>query len=432
MPSPPPPTTGLNRELYLLFAAQTVSGCGDAFRRMALSLWVFQVSSASGPAIALITLAELVPYFLMSVVGGALVDRWPKRTVLLSADLLRALLSVLLAWAALQGLWIAAVLCLVLSTILSVFSDLAAATLVPQLVEDAALERANALLNVGQQVTFIAGPVLAAVCFARFGAGPTFLVDAASFLLSAGFLAFALPKERGTVERGTSPEDGTLQALCHDVVRGWAFIRQAPTIGNLLAVTLLHSFSAGLNNTVMLFFVTATLGLPATSIAWLSASNGVAQLLTGGALLVAGQRMRSSMILRLSLFTMAIGGALVAAAPSLIVLVLGVVVTSLGNSPFNIARDTAFQRFVPTALLGRVRGAADVSAMLLFLTATSGAGWGLVWLQPRFLLVLSAVLMLLAFFTFWWRQSTYQQSEREAGRRTLGVADLAPGSADMV
>ena len=73
--------------------------------------------------------------------------------------------------------------------------------------------------------------------------------------------------------------------------------------------------------------------------------------------------------------------------------ILGVIITSLGNAPFNIAFMTLIQRYAEPKYLGRVRGTIDSLGTLSFLTASGLAGLTVSLTAPRTLLAGSAGIL---------------------------------------
>lgn len=386
----PSPSLFRNPAFLAFWAAQTLSSAGDALRRVTLLLWVFAESDQSGLAVAAVTVAETVPYLLLSPLAGVWVDRFDRRAILVGADLARALLSLALVYAvASHTLWLAYPI-VALATAFSAVAEVAAGTVLPRVVEDRQLEQGNGLLVVGQQAALIAGPALGAVLYTAAGPGVAFVLDAGTFLFSALAIGAALPAWRSRLTGTASPPEGG--SVWADVKAGIRYLLGSSLIRANFGVTSAAAFAAGINNTVMIFFITRSLGHSAADVAWLAATNGVAQMLVGGYVVWLAHQARLERLLATSLGLMVLGATLVAAAWSLPVLVLGVILTSLGNAPFNIARDTLDQRYVPPSYLGRVRSAVDMSTTGLFLAASSLSGYLVPLLEPRALLSASAAI----------------------------------------
>jgi len=169
-----------------LFVAQTVSRWGDTFSTVALVVLVFRLTG-SGLGVTGVVIAEIAPVLLLAPLAGAVVDRLPRVPVMVAADLWRMGLAALLplvdhhlvaVYAVAFGLAAGGVL----------FNPAAAAVL-PGLVDEEELVAANSGLWSAAVVSQIALAPLAGALVAAWGVGPAFLVNAASFAVSALALA---------------------------------------------------------------------------------------------------------------------------------------------------------------------------------------------------------------------------------------------------
>jgi predicted MFS family arabinose efflux permease len=169
-----------------LFVAQTVSRWGDTFSTVALVVLVFRLTG-SGLGVTGVMIAEIAPVLLLAPLAGAVVDRLPRVPVMVAADLWRMGLAALLplvdhhlvaVYAVAFGLAAGGVL----------FNPAAAAVL-PGLVDEEELVAANSGLWSAAVVSQIALAPLAGALVAAWGVGPAFLVNAASFAVSALALA---------------------------------------------------------------------------------------------------------------------------------------------------------------------------------------------------------------------------------------------------
>jgi MFS family permease len=94
----------ISREYLLLWAGQMISGLGDYVFTTTLTLWIVTEIARDQPwaplAVSGLLLAELLPSFLVGPLAGVFVDRWETRRVLLTMDLVRAILiALLIVWA---------------------------------------------------------------------------------------------------------------------------------------------------------------------------------------------------------------------------------------------------------------------------------------------------------------------------------------------
>jgi len=176
-----------------LWLGLSISYLGDQFTIIALLWFVLQLTG-SGAAVGLVILCFDLPGVVTGAILGRLLDRYQPRLVMGFDNLARAALiaaiPTLYALGSLQ-LWHIYVLAL-LAGALSPATTAGVRAFVPQVADDAALDRANALTATSLQFSYLAGPLAAGFAVARLGGPWALLIDAASFLLM-GLLVLTLP-----------------------------------------------------------------------------------------------------------------------------------------------------------------------------------------------------------------------------------------------
>lgn len=249
----------LGRGFWALFTAGAVSNAGDGVLVAALPL--LAAAATDEPwAVALISACFSLPWLLITLHAGALVDRSDRRRVMVVTDLFRAALVGVLAVLAAHGgvdVWMLWLLALGLGTG-EVFFDTASQTVMPAVVTDESLERANGLAQVAQTIgnTFLGSPV-GAVLFAAAVWVP-FGVDAASFALAAA-LAMTL---RGDFR--PTPDPHQPSASLPDRVRvreGFAFVRRSRLLASLVGVLALTNVALALTESTFVLYVTRRLSV---------------------------------------------------------------------------------------------------------------------------------------------------------------------------
>ena len=212
-----------HRPFTLLWTGRTISALGDGLFLVALAWWVLE-TTGSAAANAIILVCATVPAVLLSLVGGVVVDRVPRRTLLLLSDAVRGVVVGLVAFLAAQHLlvfWHLAVLSALFGAVRAFFYP-AYAGLLPQLTPREALPSANALAKLSSQATGILGPALGGILVAVGGTPQAFALDALSFGISAACL-LAIPQ--APVPARETP--ARVHAL-EDLRAGLAFVAHMP------------------------------------------------------------------------------------------------------------------------------------------------------------------------------------------------------------
>ena len=151
---------GLGASYWRLLGAASLSSLADGTFKVALPLLARSYTDAP-LAIAGVGFAAMLPWLLLSLPAGAIVDRSDRRIVLLAANLVRAVILTLSAFLAVIGVGSIALIYLVAFSagVLETFYATAASAIVPQLVDRTQLDRANALQQIADQATNqFAGP----------------------------------------------------------------------------------------------------------------------------------------------------------------------------------------------------------------------------------------------------------------------------------
>lgn len=165
-----------------LWVARTVSQWGDIAQFTALALLVFHLTR-SGLGVSGMVVAEIVPVLVLAPLAGPLVDRLPRVTVMVAADLARVLLAAVLAvWHGELAVVYAIAFGLSAG---AVFFNPAAGSLLPALVSDDELVAANSWIWSAAVLSQVVLAPLAGLLTATAGYTWAFGANAASFAVSA-------------------------------------------------------------------------------------------------------------------------------------------------------------------------------------------------------------------------------------------------------
>jgi MFS family permease len=205
----------LNRSFRRLFAARSASLLGDGVAAIALTFAVLDTHHGSTGALGAVLFARALTQGGFLLLGGVLADRWPRVRLMIGAEILACA-----AQTAVASVVIAGGASLATFTALAALSGAAAglffpasASILPQLVEPAQLQPANALLRVSINAATLVGAALGGVLVSTVGPGRTLAIDAATFLLSAALL--------GGIHIRAAPT-ATAMTLIASLRGGWA------------------------------------------------------------------------------------------------------------------------------------------------------------------------------------------------------------------
>src|SRR5205085_6684703 len=173
-----------NRSFRQLWLGQVVSQMGDWFDMIALYTIILKLTG-SGRDVGLLLVARFVPSFFFGPISGVIADRFSRQTIMIVSDVLRAVvvLGFLFVRRADQ-LWIIYVLT-VLQLALSTFFEPAKTAAIPSIVEERELVPANTISSVTWSAMLTLGAAIGGVITGWFGTDVAFILDAASYVLSA-------------------------------------------------------------------------------------------------------------------------------------------------------------------------------------------------------------------------------------------------------
>jgi dTMP kinase len=281
-PVPPAPWRVFGTKAYFrLWLAQVISSTGDWIGLIAILAIAARVSDNSGTAVALVMLARVVPGFFLGTIGGVLIDRFDRRVVMVTSDVGRAGLLVLVPF-------VETILALIIvSFLLEIFTLLwgpAKDASVPHLVGQEQLTSANTLSLVASFGTFPP----AALIFSLLAALAAWLggfdalsgvddetlalfFDAGTFLASA-VIVFGLP-----IPRGRSPRVSSLgvSETLRDIREGLAYIAQDPRVRGIIVGLGLGVIGAGAMIPLGPVFAKAGIGGDAATFGVLMSALGI-------------------------------------------------------------------------------------------------------------------------------------------------------------
>lgn len=253
-----------------LFLAQVVALLGTGLATMALGLLAFDLAEDRA-AIVLGTVftIKMVAYVGVAPIAGAFTDRVPRRALLVTLDLVRAVVALALPFV--TEVWQVYVLIFLLQSASAAFTPTFQATIPDVLPDEARYTRALSLSRLAYDLENIVSPALAAMLLAVMSYNTLFLGTVAGFIASALLvLSVILPSPRAAEPRG----------IYDRTTRGIRIYLATPRLRGLLGLNLAVA-SAGamvLVNTVVL--VRGQLGLDDTALAWTMFAFGAGSMIS--------------------------------------------------------------------------------------------------------------------------------------------------------
>jgi MFS family permease len=344
-----------HRNFRLLWLGACASLLGDGIYLVALA-WQAYTLTERPAGLALLGVCATVPQLLALMAGGVISDRFDRRQVLLLADVARAVAVGTVTTLVLAGhvrMWHLAVLGIIYGAGAG-FAAPAFDAILPSLVPDRELEQANALEQFLRPAMLrLAGPAIGGVIIAAGGAGLAFLIDAATFVISAACLVLMGGDVRHEGEDTSDTDDrGTLLG---DAVAGIRFVRQRVWLwGTFAAATVAYLMFIGPIEVLLPYLVRVNLHGSATDLGLVLGSGGVGALAAAALVGITGlpRRQLTFMYITWTLATLSIAGYGIAQSRWHLVAVC--FAFNALEAAGTIAWATTKQRLVPPEMLGRV------------------------------------------------------------------------------
>jgi MFS family permease len=335
-----------NRDFDLYWGGVVLSQVGT---RGAVAANLYQVYTLTGSTaqVGLVGLAQAAALLVLSPLGGVVADRMDRRRLLRWTQGVALVVSVALALVTLSGVattWMVVVSAL-LATAAATFDQPARQALIPAMVPRERLVDAFALLNPSRELAILAGPALAGVLIAAWGAGAVYLFDALTYA--------ALVVVLGLLRVPELVPDRPHARLLDSLREGASYVRRRPVIWQLMGLDL-SATVFGAYRVVLPAFALSILGVGATGYGLLAAAPSAGALL-GSVLVFRLVRSTRSGVIVLAA-TAAYGLVVVALAQSRtfgLALVLAALL-GVADALATTVRHAAVQVETPDGLRGRV------------------------------------------------------------------------------
>lgn len=340
------------RNLPRVVGASAVSGVGDGALTSALPLLAAALTREP-IAVAAVGFASTLPWLVVGLVSGALVDRWDRRRVMIGTDAVRCVIVLILAATIAVGA-ASIPLLMVISFALGVAETLfdnAEHSIIPSIVgvEGRALEKANSFLQASDLVGVrFLGPALGGWLFALAHPSP-FLVDATSFSLSALVLISIGGHYRVVSEH--RPD------IAHDIADGLKYLVASPFLRNLALAVGLINLVAMAQISVLVLLAVGPLGFNATGYGFFLTAGAFGSLVGTSIGRQVKERLGLSPTLILAIATNGFAAVLVGISSGPFLACIGLALGALSMVIWNVITLSLRQRIVPMELLGRVNSA---------------------------------------------------------------------------
>ncbi len=354
----------------IVWFGQFVSMVGTGMTQFAITIWAYQLTGQA-TALALVGFFAFAPVVLFSPLAGAIVDRVPRKAVMIASDLAAGLSTVALLILHLTGhlrLWHLFATGF-LAGVFGSFQFPAYSAAISLMMEKRHYARANAMLGLAEAASGVIAPMLAGGLLLLIGIRGIFTIDIATFIVAIGaLLVVVIPEpEKATREAATS-------TLLKDALFGFRYIFASPSLLGLQLVFLASNLIATFGFTVFAPMLLARTGNNSLMLGSVQMALGVGGVVGGLAMSAwGGFKNRVHGVLLGMAFSSLLGTIVLGVGQSLPIWIVGGFVESLMIPLINGSNQAIWQAKVPPVLQGRVfatrRLIAQVSVPIAMLAA---------------------------------------------------------------
>ena len=357
-----------NTAFRRLFASQFISGLGTMVSYVAVP-WQLYEMTHSNAKVGLLGLVQLAPVVVCALLGGVVADRVDRKRLLMGSEALMALCLAGLIANALSSTPSVLALYFLVAVLqgASGFHRPALEALTQKLARPDEFAAVAALSSMRGTVGMVAGPALAGLLLAGWGALGAYLFDFATFIAALFFLA-RIPRERigGVDAPGERPH------LLADLAEGVRFARARP---ELMGTYIVDIVAMAFAFPVALFPAMAAADGRTESVGWLLSAMAVGALVIGLFSGWTGRVRRHGRAVVIAAAVWALGIVALGFAPSLVVGLACLAVAGAADMVSGVFRSTIWNETIPNTLRGRLAGIEMISYLSGPLIGSTRAGF---------------------------------------------------------
>jgi predicted MFS family arabinose efflux permease len=355
------------RDFRLLWGGGIVSALGSWLLILAIPAHVFLVTGSLRDT-GLTLAAEYLPLLVLGPVAGVFTDRWDRRRLMIATDLFRAgAVAVMLLGTSPGRYWVLYVALIAENCGFVLFTPALQARIPAIVGTGPLLSSANSLNSVSSGAVRLIGGPLGGILLTAFGVNWLICADVVSYLLSAVALFLTSRPD------GERPDHRvTIGGVARDLIEGVRVLRGQPVARALLPVTVIFLAANASLSAVLIPFGIQRLG-GSEHTGFLLACLGVGYLLGGPLIRLLLDRAQARSLLTASLTATAAAFFLLFTSSSLSSALPAAVAVGMFGSMSLLVPQTAMQRVIPNAVLGRV-GAVFLTGEAAATLLGAGAG----------------------------------------------------------
>jgi len=367
-----------NRNFLFLWLGQTASNFGESLNQMALIALVYKKAPGSTVALAKLLFFIVIPVFVIGPIAGVYVDRWDRKRVMVTSDILRGILVLSIPFFILfVKNFIFVYLTVFLIFTITRFFFLSRMAIIPDIVPKNMLLMANTLSDMTRLVATFIGIGVAGIMVERIGAINGFYINSLTYFLSALFISNMVAKKiisqfrEDILKAKDAIKDIIRKSVWSEIRDGIKFIVEHKKMRFVMNSFFFLMAGIGTASCVIIVFIQEAFGSVTKDFSILFMFLGLGAFVGAMSYGSFGQRLRKETVILICMLSSGIFIALFAViakltallwASSAIMFILGISVGPIGAS-----LNTMVHEFIPQETRGRIISSLEVVINLGFL-----------------------------------------------------------------
>jgi MFS family permease len=357
---------------------QIVSNFGDWLSNMALVALVYRKSPGSAIQLAKLLFFIIIPVFIIGPIAGVYVDRWDRKRVMIMADLWRGMLVLLIPLFIIRSANLIPVYILVFFIFsLTRFFLPSKMAIIPDVVPRNMLLIANTLSDTTRMVTAFFALGIAGIVVDKIGAINSFYINAASYFISAVFIANMAAKGVSTGLREDilmtkeALKEAIRKSVWSEIKEGIRFISNHKDMKFVVRTFFLFMAGVGAVSCVIIVFIQEAFGSATKDLSLLTMVLGLGCFISAVLYGRFGQHLKKETMI---LFSLSLTGAFMEAfslsiyfAPRLLLSAMIIFLAGFAVGPIIVSLNTMVHESMPEKTRGRTFSSLEAVIHLAFL-----------------------------------------------------------------
>ncbi|PIU62138.1 hypothetical protein COS83_02920 [archaeon CG07_land_8_20_14_0_80_38_8] len=348
-----------------------------------MPVWVYE-ATGSILDLSIMFSVQLIPGLIINLIGGALIDDFNRKKVLVFLDAVTGFVVLYLAFLDVSKSLYLLYFFVFIKSVLSQLSDISRDAVLPDLVNKNKLVRVNSLLSVSESIIFFIGPLIGTLIINLTNSQFLISINALVYFGSAIFLLFIRINH-------VKVKETTVKGLVKNLAHGFKVVVQDKNLGLLFIVSGVFMIGQGFINVLgNVVFLENLLNQPSYFFGFLTSSQAIGEII-GGFLIMRSKSLNSKKLLSWGLIITGLFLVLTYSSGNFFWALINILLSGVFFSAVYVGRISYLQNVVDKKLMGRITSLNNSVNSLIGLLSTTSAWIIAELISSRFTLILAGL-----------------------------------------